>query len=539
MFKRFVFFIRDTVFSFKGANRGQLLVELLVSIGAGTIFIIAATIAIVAVIKNNYENRTLQTASALSSDLVSKVKSFTNRDWHGIYNLNTGSSSPYYLISSSSSSIAVIGQESALSNDINAGLVEQWKFDEATGTAIYDSSGSFNTGTSSDSSMRVASSSCQIGSCLSFNGSSNKITLGSVTTDAAITVSAWIKTSMSGQQPIFSNRGDGLYLGTSGGKFFIYYNTATPPNMFSVKSVNDNSWHMVSWISNGATSTMYIDGVFDSSLPQSRSSSSGTGYIGWDSPNNEFFSGSIDDVRIYNRALSANEISQIYNGAVYSRYFYIDTVNRNTCGIGDITSSSTNSCSSVVGAGAGDITVDPSTRKITVIVKRSDGVNYQSYGYLSRSPNAVFLQNNWSGGSVASTTIASSAPATYDTASNTATGQNLTLQNTAQSGFLTSNIFDTNEAGGAAYNAFLWQGTQPSGSTVWLQLATSNSSTSSWQYFGPDGTSGTYYIAGPNVSLPITPQYHNNFRYAKYKIYLNPSGGNSPTVNDIILEWSP
>ena len=109
------------------------------------------------------------------------------------------------------------------------------------------------------------------------------------------------------------------------------------------------------------------------------------------------------------------------------------------------------------------------------------------------------------------------------------------------SGTLISSIFDTQATNGVAINTIIWQGNQPSGTSVKFQIASGNS-TSTWSYFGPDGSATTHYTPiGPGYPAQINLQYHNNHRYFRYKIFLesNASQTASPRVDDVIINYSP
>ncbi|MBV8389605.1 MAG: Ig-like domain-containing protein [Mucilaginibacter sp.] len=85
--------------------------------------------------------------------------------------------------------------------------------------------------------------------------------------------------------------------------------------------VNINQWHMVTSVYNASTQqvSIYVDGVLDnvtSSFPSPNGSINATLYIGRDDPseptNGYSVNGSLDDVRIYTRALSINDIQKLY-----------------------------------------------------------------------------------------------------------------------------------------------------------------------------------------------------------------------------------
>ncbi len=335
----------------KDSQKGQSLMEILVGLGIISIMVGASTYALVSVMRSSSMTEQNQSAGLIANSLLESVSTLAEANWNSIYNIQKTLSNHYYLVRSSTTTpTPVYGDEGVLEQDIINGLVGHWKMDEHSGTTAYDSSGNGNygtltnipdinsglvgywkfdeesgttatdfsgynnTGTLVNSPIWNNSLNCKIGGCLSFNGMNQRINLGSVETGNLVTVSAWIKTLATGLVPVFSNRGVGLYFGVNTNKFFIYDNSATPsPSMLSNISVNDNNWHNVVWVSDGVTSSMYVDGVLDKTQSQARSSDTGTAYIGYDATNNQYFPGNIDDVRIYNRALSASEVSRLYS----------------------------------------------------------------------------------------------------------------------------------------------------------------------------------------------------------------------------------
>ena len=109
-------------------------------------------------------------------------------------------------------------------------------------------------------------------------------------------------------------------------------------------------------------------------------------------------------------------------------------------------------------------------------------------------------------------------------------------------GSLESSIFDTQVAGGSTINTLMWKGTQPSGTSVRFQIASSNSSAGPWNYIGPDGASATFYQpTGSGIPVQINLQYHSNQRYMRYKVFLESNAAQtaSPQIENIIINWSP
>lgn len=114
----------------------------------------------------------------------------------------------------------------------------------------------------------------------------------------------------------------------------------------------------------------------------------------------------------------------------------------------------------------------------------------------------------------------------------------------AITGNLESAIFDAQTQG--ILNSILWQGSQPAGTCVKFQIAVATSSSGPWNYYGPGMTPNTYFggsCPGPNQTIKISGTdraWVNNQRYLRYKVILesNVSGTQTPTVEDIILNWS-
>ena len=85
----------------------------------------------------------------------------------------------------------------------------------------------------------------------------------------------------------------------------------------STVSVNDGKWHLITGTRQGTTWSIYVDGVLSSSQTQGTGASiNASGYdmsVGVGPGNSSgYFNGSIDDVRVYDRALSPSEIQYLY-----------------------------------------------------------------------------------------------------------------------------------------------------------------------------------------------------------------------------------
>ncbi len=139
----------------------------------------------------------------------------------------------------------------------------------------------------------------------------------------SISFSAWVNaTTLDSSQRMILARGSSPSFdwgigasATSSGKLWYTLDGLTNTGT-SNATLSTGSWNLVTLVSDGVKNKLYINGQYDSEtnnsgvLPGSGDISIGSAYNGtqgWD--------GKIDEVRIYNRALSPAEVSQLYNWA--------------------------------------------------------------------------------------------------------------------------------------------------------------------------------------------------------------------------------
>jgi hypothetical protein len=208
-------------------------------------------------------------------------------------------------------------------------LVGYWKMDEGVGSSTYDYSGSNATGTWTGTPSGTINTYYTAGNVESyagvFNGSNDNVAVPSsaaLNPTNAITVMAWIDPFAwnLGFQTAISKRTNGggfpgwsIAVGGSGSALYVWASAAT----VSITNASPTStWQHVAFTYDGTNITTYFNGVKTvSTAAASFTSSANPLYIGSDTTSGgRNFNGLIDDVRIYNRALSAAEIQSIYNG---------------------------------------------------------------------------------------------------------------------------------------------------------------------------------------------------------------------------------
>jgi hypothetical protein len=76
--------------------------------------------------------------------------------------------------------------------------------------------------------------------------------------------------------------------------------------------MNTDTWHHIAATYDGSNKILYLNGSIDGTGSGSLSTTSGNGEVGRQADfNNNFFDGVVDDVRIYDSALSASEVSAL------------------------------------------------------------------------------------------------------------------------------------------------------------------------------------------------------------------------------------
>lgn len=172
---------------------------------------------------------------------------------------------------------------------------------------------------------------------LALDGTDDRMECGDVPGISSVTafsVSAWLRTSSTATMYLLSGVGstgdfyDGfqVYI-SSGNPNFVVGNGATGyDGAKNTTTVNDDDWHHVVGVMNGSTYTVYVDGstvgstgVGNATISTTPSTCGGNFTIGerFDSNNTFAFNGYVDDVAVFNRALTSSEVSNIYNNAQY------------------------------------------------------------------------------------------------------------------------------------------------------------------------------------------------------------------------------
>ena len=204
------------------------------------------------------------------------------------------------------------------------GLVAAYGFEGGSPTSAADSSGTGNAGTISGA---LVSSAGRFGSALSFDGINDWVTVpdtNSLDLTNAMTLEAWVRPSaLSGWRTVVMKEQAGglvygLYANSDGNRPSVHAFVTSEQDTRGTAQLALNTWTHVGATFDGTTLRLYVNGVLISSRALSGSLLTSTAAlrIGGNGPWGEWFSGLIDEVRVYRRVLTATEITQDMNLAV-------------------------------------------------------------------------------------------------------------------------------------------------------------------------------------------------------------------------------
>ena len=208
-------------------------------------------------------------------------------------------------------------------------LAAYWSFDEGSGTTASDSSGNGNTGTLHGGATWTDGKSAK---ALDFNGVDGYVQIpqsSSLDVTAQVTVETWVYlrayVDSTGMNSHLVSRSD-----SSGGPLYVLATFANGKINYdagpfsgyhsSVATLPLNSWTHLAMTYNGASVCLYINGVLDSNYAQSGSIPTTSNWLAIGckptAPSGgpgtyAYTNGTIDEVRIYNRALTQQEIRTV------------------------------------------------------------------------------------------------------------------------------------------------------------------------------------------------------------------------------------
>jgi hypothetical protein len=197
------------------------------------------------------------------------------------------------------------------------GPLAAYNFDEGAGSTLTDRTGKGHAGAINGAAWSATG---HAGGALSFDGVNDIVTIADAADldlTTAMTIEAWVRpTSTSGWRNVVMKE-------RAGGLCYALYASGTParPSTYIAVGANErgatgtatltvNTWAHLAATYDGVTLRLYVNGTQVATLATTGSLATSTGSlaIGGNSVWSEWFAGLIDDVRIYNRVLTAAEV---------------------------------------------------------------------------------------------------------------------------------------------------------------------------------------------------------------------------------------
>jgi hypothetical protein len=202
-----------------------------------------------------------------------------------------------------------------------------WKFDATSGTTAADSGSGGNPGTLQSGATWVVGA---ISNAVYLNGTANgyvSLPVGLVSALNDFTISTWVKVDANATWARVFDFGSGtgtyMFLAPASGGASVRYAITTSSGggeqqLNRAGNLSTGVWHHLAVTLSGSTGVLYVDGVpantnLSMTLNPSSLGSTTQNYIGksqWPDPN---LTGSVDDFRIYSRALNATEVAALAN----------------------------------------------------------------------------------------------------------------------------------------------------------------------------------------------------------------------------------
>jgi len=213
--------------------------------------------------------------------------------------------------------------------DFDNDLVGWWRMDDVNGSGEpWDRSSYSNNGSVAGDAKQVDAG--KFGKGFSFDGDGDYVDVGSdssLSSDGNISIGFW--TYVNGRDasvsPRFLSKRDG-----GGTNYELYFSTTGVLKVYDGsreraldEDIDDNlaKWTHFFYVINDTTTQLYVNGVYDSQQTTALSSDDASLVIGsYYTGSTHFFNGTIDEVMIWKRALTADEISALYNASANQYY---------------------------------------------------------------------------------------------------------------------------------------------------------------------------------------------------------------------------
>ncbi|MFQ5406302.1 MAG: LamG-like jellyroll fold domain-containing protein [Candidatus Micrarchaeia archaeon] len=235
---------------------------------------------------------------------------------------------------------SAVFQKIDLSDELDNGLVSFWHMDEGSGQFLNDSGSGNNNGTlgansgsasddpawqNENSSIDGLQTNFSSGSQLHFDGSNDYVLVQDNPVfhweDGEVTAAMWIKPRNLSTTPIFFTKTDynsgywnGFDIRLQSSKVRVVTNATSDRDVWGTTVLEENTWYHVAVTIDNTNAKIYLNGNEDATESTVAYNLTNTLnlYIGSYNSPDYFLNGSIDEVALWNRSLSASEIKALY-----------------------------------------------------------------------------------------------------------------------------------------------------------------------------------------------------------------------------------
>ncbi|HOZ53095.1 MAG TPA: DUF2341 domain-containing protein [bacterium] len=256
--------------------------------------------------------------------------------WTKVSTITNSANNNIYLYYNNSLADSVSATSSVFVREINGGLILDFSMDEGAGSIVEDSSGNNNAGSISGASREIG----LLNDSLRFDGINDYVNVSdsaSLNMTDEITLASWVRWNInpaSGAQwsSIINKNVDNQYRlhHSSNNSSFEFAIRTSAGNRWAASSAPplQGVWQFVVGTYDGATLKIYVNGQLSGQATWSGNlvTSNSDLRLGSRSSNDRYFNGNIDKTQIYNKALLAEEILDLYNNYGYATPNYPNNV---------------------------------------------------------------------------------------------------------------------------------------------------------------------------------------------------------------------
>jgi hypothetical protein len=221
-----------------------------------------------------------------------------------------------------------------------SGLIGYFGFNNNGNDAISSSIPNSNTAVSTTDRFNIANSAYQFNgsNIIRYTNTSHPLfNIGN--TYQTFSMNFWVNPSNTGNAVILGAFGWGYYvsLTTNNNILFTYISSSSPATWTTLNSTTSalaNTWSMITITRSGTTNSIYINGVLNNTLTSApnilvyaNNNNCWFGANGQD--NNGYLSGKLDDIGLWSRALTQQEITDLYNSINCNNNLTISPQNNN------------------------------------------------------------------------------------------------------------------------------------------------------------------------------------------------------------------